>query len=383
MAQSFAVAATTHKLTLSKEPGKPRKGSSSFVITNSTSSFITGRLKVIPIGETKEDWFTIEPQSLERNYAPNESFNVTIDISVPETVAAGTYQFRLDAFSEQHPHEDYTEGQTVDIAVEKSTTPSKAFPWWILFVIGGGLLIAAIIAIVLFTRPAGVKVPDVISESEVKVPDVIGKTETAGIKAIQDADFTPVKAGERDRDRTPGTIVETDPSAETIARRGSEVQYWVQSAPVVDVTEDCLQFQTNQVVIRQEGNQFLMTDGRSRMKMFPNRAEAEQALRIIRHYNMNSHCFVGRPGPSVEYWLVNNSSPQGAMSGEDCVSFNPDNLTIKQSGRNFLLMDGSHSLLSFPNRDEAETTRKIILKHRFNRSCFVGRPGPSMNYFRR
>jgi hypothetical protein len=31
--------------------------------------------------------------------------------------------------------------------------------------------------------------------------------------------------------------------------------------------------------------------------------EARRAEEVIRHYRLNRHCFVGRPNPSMNYWL--------------------------------------------------------------------------------
>lgn len=147
--------------------------------------------------------------------------------------------------------------------------------------------------------------------------------------------------------------------------------------------EDCLEFNPQKLVIKKEGSRYLLTDGRSRMKMFPNRKEATRALKTIKHYHMDSHCFVGRPDPSLEYWLVNNRAPKGALSQEDCIRFNPANLRIKKEGSQYLLTDGRSRMMMFPNKKEAQQALKIIKKYGFNRTCYIGRPDPSMVYFRK
>lgn len=147
--------------------------------------------------------------------------------------------------------------------------------------------------------------------------------------------------------------------------------------------EDCLDFRPNSLQLEPSGSLWLLTDGRRRMKTFPNRAEAERALAIIQHYRMNETCYVGRPGPSMEYLLVDGDAPSGSFGGEDCVSFNPTNLAVQRSGAQWALVDGSHSLLQFPNEDEAKQARAIIVKYGFTRLCFVGRPEPSFTYFRK
>ncbi len=147
--------------------------------------------------------------------------------------------------------------------------------------------------------------------------------------------------------------------------------------------QDCLEFNPKNVVIKKEGNQYLLTDGRSRMKMFPNRKEATQALKTIKHYQLNRHCFVGRPDPSLEYWLANNSAPKGALPQEDCIAFNPAKLKIKKEGSQWLMTDGRSRMIMFPDEKEARQALEIIKKYGFNRTCYIGRPDPSMVYFRK
>ncbi len=120
------------------------------------------------------------------------------------------------------------------------------------------------------------------------------------------------------------------------------------------------------------------------LKDFGNKeSEARQALKIIKHYKMNSQCFVGRPGPSLEYYLVNGKAPVGAMPGEDAVPFDPNNAQVTNIGGRWKIVDGTHWILDFAEKKvEADTALKIIKKYKFSYICFVGRPGASMTYFR-
>ena len=172
-----------------------------------------------------------------------------------------------------------------------------------------------------------------------------------------------------------------------VAYRPGLVPGWVEVSFLATrstaMRQDCLKFNPAKVSIRKEGRQYLMTDGRSRMKMFPNKQEAMQALNTIRHYRFDSHCFIGRPDPSLEYWLVNNRAPRGSLAHEDCLSFNPANLKITKAGNSWLMSDGSHRMHVFPNREEADQALGIIKKYGFDQTCYIGRPDPSMTYFRR
>lgn len=172
-----------------------------------------------------------------------------------------------------------------------------------------------------------------------------------------------------------------------VAYRQGLVPGWVEISFLATrsaaMKQDCLKFNPAKVTIKREGRQYLMTDGRSRMKMFPNKQEAVQALNTIKHYHMNDHCFIGRPDPSLEYWLVNDSAPKGALAHEDCLSFNPANLKITKAGNRWLMSDGPHRMHIFPNREEAVQALDAIKKYGFDRTCYIGRPDPSMTYFRR
>ena len=132
-------------------------------------------------------------------------------------------------------------------------------------------------------------------------------------------------------------------------------------------------------------NDWKIVDGSHWMFSFgTKKTEAEQALRVIKHYGMNQSCFVGRPGPSFQYLLRSGTAPAGALAGEDCVSFNPNTAEVKKINNDWKIVDGNHWMFSFGNKeDEARQALAIIKKYGFTRSCFVGRPDPSFTYMRK
>jgi hypothetical protein len=114
------------------------------------------------------------------------------------------------------------------------------------------------------------------------------------------------------------------------------------------------------------------------------KTEADRALAIIKKYNLNQSCRIGRPKPSFEYLLVSGKSPEGSTPREDCVSFNPATTTMAQDKGRWKIVDGTHWLFDFGSKLlEAEQTLTIIQYHGFTRSCFVGRPKPSFKYLRK
>ncbi|HEY8186177.1 MAG TPA: hypothetical protein VIF64_08915 [Pyrinomonadaceae bacterium] len=93
-------------------------------------------------------------------------------------------------------------------------------------------------------------------------------------------------------------------------RKDYIMEYWTGASgiPTTISSEDCLSYDVGGLQIRDEGaNGWLLTDGRSRMVMLDNRADAEQALEIARR--SSAHCFIGRDNTRtnrkdyiVEYW---------------------------------------------------------------------------------
>ena len=438
MSESFAVAVTTQKVVLSKELGKPQTGTATYIITNKTVNRLEGRVKIVPLNNSMGDWFSIDNLDMERTYAPNETYNVVVIISVPSSVSAGTYQFRLDAFSVDNPEDDYTEGQIVEFEV--SQIIEKKVNWLLPLIIGVVLLMIAIVTFSILTSQKKIKVPPITGlsyrqavdslkklsltdslipgffptdtnewlvvdqqpangarvekktkinltiEPGVVVPNVIGQTETAGKNILESNGFTTAKAGVRDIGTAVGTIIETKPAAGFISGKGKNIRYFIDGIP-----ESCLDFKTENLEIRPNGSLFVLTDGTKKIKVFPNSADADRVFQIIQHYRINRFCFMNDPvlGQHVlEYWVNGDKAPEGVIAGEDCNRFDPASLIVRTiilgDRQLFLLQAGPFIKLgTFKSRSEAETARKLFVKYGFNQFCFVGSPDPSMTYYRK
>ncbi|HXH71401.1 MAG TPA: hypothetical protein VNI58_01115 [Mariprofundaceae bacterium] len=156
-------------------------------------------------------------------------------------------------------------------------------------------------------------------------------------------------------------------------------------APPPMAQEDCIGFNPDNVSVQQINGSWKVVEGNHWMFDFGNsRDEANAAFRVIRTYRMNQSCFVGRPNPSFSYLLANGAAPSGGMRGEDCIGFNPNNISVQQINGSWKVVEGNHWMFDFGgNRGEAEQSAAIIRKYGFTQSCFVGRPNPSFNYMRR
>lgn len=155
--------------------------------------------------------------------------------------------------------------------------------------------------------------------------------------------------------------------------------------PTTPVKEDCIGFSPVNAAVKSVNDDWKIVDGSHWMFSFGDKKdEALRALKIIKYYSMNQSCFVGRPDPSFTYMLVKDHSPIGAMNGEDCVSFNPQNIEVVKIGGRWKIVDESHWIFDFDsNHTEAVESFNIIKKYGFTKSCYVGRPDPSFSYLRK
>jgi len=149
--------------------------------------------------------------------------------------------------------------------------------------------------------------------------------------------------------------------------------------------EDCIPFDYNMARVQKIDNRWKITVGNMWLLDFENkRGEAKKALSIIKRLRMNKQCFVGRPDPSFEYYLSDDNAPSGTVPGEDCLRFNPNNIRVENIQNRWKIVDGDHWMFDFGHKEnEARTSFFLIKKYRFNQTCFVGRPNPSMSYLKR
>lgn len=154
------------------------------------------------------------------------------------------------------------------------------------------------------------------------------------------------------------------------------------------VKEDCVSIDYRTAKVAYINNRYKIVDGPQgnhyAFDFGRNKAEAYRALKVIKHYKITQSCFVGRPKPSFEYLLNKAGAPTGPMASEDCISFNPSKIAVKKINGRWKIVEGNHWIKDFgTNEKEARQTFAIIKKHKFTKSCFVGRPNPSFEYMRK
>ncbi len=151
------------------------------------------------------------------------------------------------------------------------------------------------------------------------------------------------------------------------------------------LTEDCNSMNYNNVTAAFAGGAWKVVDGGAWLLDFgANKANAEKARDIIKHYKLDKQCFVGRPHAPMTYFTVAGSAPAGAYPGEDSIPLNPVNVKASFVGGAWKVVDGSSWLLDFGTKEaDAKIAADIIKFYGFTRMCFVGRPNPGMTYFRK
>ena len=137
---SFTITTTTSKIQLSDQ----RQGKVVFTVTNSTDKTVVGRANVAVDNPVAENWVSVAG-AIEREFTPNATEQVAVQIAAPKDAPLGTYGVSLQMIGVENPDEDFTQGPSVTFEVEPLPKPEpKKFPWWIVAVVVGVLLLAVI-----------------------------------------------------------------------------------------------------------------------------------------------------------------------------------------------------------------------------------------------
>lgn len=151
------------------------------------------------------------------------------------------------------------------------------------------------------------------------------------------------------------------------------------------LSEDCIGVDPSTVRVENVNGRWKIVDRRSIIcDMGRALSTALTAYRIVKHYGFTSLCFVGRPKPSMEYFLCNGKAPVGSFAGETAVGFNPSAIVVKKVGSRWKIVEGGHWIMDFASSEgEALKAVAIIQRYGFNHLCYVGSGSEMMQYFRR
>lgn len=145
MPRAFDITATTSSVQLDAAG----HGEVSFTISNKLGTGVTVRGTVVPSGDTRAEWMKF-PDGMERTLPPDGTAVIPVKISAPAGTPPGSYGFNLVVASVSNPDEHYARGPAVAFTVREAAAPvKKPFPWWLVALAGGVLLIVGIVVAIL------------------------------------------------------------------------------------------------------------------------------------------------------------------------------------------------------------------------------------------
>ena len=146
MPSPFTVSAVTNSVIL----GADRRGEAAFSVSNVSGRALRGRSRLMfdqGESDTTADlsgWLTVVPPE-ERDFEIAETEQYRVQIAPPGNAPAGSYRFRLDMVDVEDPEENYSPGPTVIFQVPEPEEEPDKFPWWIVAVAAGVVIVAGIV----------------------------------------------------------------------------------------------------------------------------------------------------------------------------------------------------------------------------------------------
>jgi hypothetical protein len=155
------------------------------------------------------------------------------------------------------------------------------------------------------------------------------------------------------------------------------------SAAPARAHEELVHFDYQSAELRWQDGHWLLMGGNVILKDFgSNQVNGREALRIVQELRLTERGVIGKPVPSMEYWLSRGEAPAGILHAAQLSSFDPAELKVESFQGQWFIRHGQELLLTFgPHPEEARRALEIIQHHGFNQIGFVGQPTPVMTYF--
>ena len=145
MPRAFDITATTSSVPL--DPAG--HGEVSFTISNKLGTGVSVRATVEPAANVQPEWMKF-PDGMERILSADGTAVIPVRISVPAGTPPGSYGFTLVVASISNPDEHYDRGPSVAFTVREAAVPvKKPFPWWLVALAAGVLLIVGVVVAIL------------------------------------------------------------------------------------------------------------------------------------------------------------------------------------------------------------------------------------------
>jgi hypothetical protein len=148
MPRAFDITAATETINLSASG----QGELAFTVSNALRRPVRARATVMMAGQARREWATLSGGE-ERDFAPDGTQQFTVKLQVPPGTPPGSYTFHLLVTDVANPDEQYAEGPTVAFVVPEAAPPvKKPFPWWIVALAAGVIIITGGVAAILASR---------------------------------------------------------------------------------------------------------------------------------------------------------------------------------------------------------------------------------------
>ena len=147
------------------------------------------------------------------------------------------------------------------------------------------------------------------------------------------------------------------------------------------VLSDCTEVQRGTVgVSRNRSGKYDVSSASGTHFTAPNYAEAQKIKRILfDRYQIDRYCTFEK----VVFPYRDDNLITAGVIGEDCILFNPLNLSVQKRNGKWIIKDGRENLLRASSKGNALKMICLIKKMGVRKICFVGRPDPSIIYVRK
>jgi hypothetical protein len=203
-----------------KKDGAFHTGNAVFGVTNKTGEGLTARFSVQVQGGGKAEWYQVQGEP-ERPVAAGENQTVTVVAKIPAATSPGQHRIKLRAINLNDPDNDSTDSAAATVTIPTAAAPPPdghpRFPWWIVAVAGGVLVlvIGVIIAVVAIGGGS-------------KVPDVIDKPYAEAVKSLHKAGYKFNKRIDKETgDRPPETVLAQMPLVGAKAKKSETIELTV------------------------------------------------------------------------------------------------------------------------------------------------------------
>lgn len=155
------------------------------------------------------------------------------------------------------------------------------------------------------------------------------------------------------------------------------------------ITYDAISYNPANLRIVKETNDWLLTDGRSRMLIFDTEEDAKNGLKVAKRHTRQ--CFIGRSNRRsnrkdfiLSYWEGNSGLPSEPLSKEDKISYNPRNVSVRYDAaagfwRVVEKLSNNQEHYMFIADNMADALAMLSVTERYSKTCYIGRGNKRSN----